>query len=386
MTLTDPPGANAAGQAVMAAVLERPGDVLRVEELLLDAPGPGEVRVRTLASGVCHSDLHLVEGEWGDTPPIVLGHEGCGVVEETGPGVTEPQPGQAVVLDWFASCGTCDDCRTGRPWTCRRTRATENVLPDGSTRLHRPDGSPVLSYLHLGTFATATVVPAASAVPIPDSVPPEVAALIGCCVTTGLSSVLRAANPPPGSPAVVFGLGGVGLSVVMGLALAGAAPIVAVDRVREKLELASTVGATDTVTATDAEATVDAVREATGGGAMFSFEAIGLRATIEQAIRSLRAGGTAVIVGMTPFGVRASFDAFDIVDRSLAIVGTNYGFGVPREDFPRYASLYLEGTLPIDRLIDDRITLEHVNEAFNAMRRGEGARRIIVFPRPKDRP
>jgi S-(hydroxymethyl)glutathione dehydrogenase / alcohol dehydrogenase len=307
-------------------------------------------------------------------------------VEETGPGVTEPRPGQAVVLDWFASCGACDDCTAGRPWTCRRTRTTENVLPDGTTRLHRPDGSPVLPYLHLGTFATASVVPATSAVPIPDRVPPEVAALIGCCVTTGLSSVLRAADPPPGSPAVVFGLGGVGLSVVMGLALAGAAPIVAVDRVQEKLDLASTLGATDTVTATDAEATVEAVREATGGGAMFSFEAIGLRATIEQAIRSLRAGGTAVIVGMTPFGVRASFDAFDVVDRSLAILGTNYGFGVPREDFPRYASLYLEGKLPIDRLIDDRIALEDVNGAFDAMRRGEGARRIIVFPRPGDRP
>ena len=333
-----------------------------------------------LASGVCHSDLHVVDGEWGDTPPIVLGHEGCAVVQETGPGVTEPRPGQVVVLDWFAACGRCEDCATGRPWTCRRTRSTENVLPDGTTRLHRPDGSPVLPYLQLATFASASVVPAPAAIPIPEDVPPEVAALIGCCVTTGVSSVRRAADPPPGSSAVVFGLGGVGLSIVMGLALAGATPIVAVDRVGSKLELASAVGATDTITAAGAEETVDAVREATGGGAMFAFEAIGLRSTIDQTIRSLRAGGTAVLVGMTPLDVAASFDAFDLVDRSLSIVGTNYGFGIPPEDFPTYAELYLEGRLPIDRLIERRIELSEVNVAFEAMRRGEGARRVIVYP------
>lgn len=376
----EPADASAGAQSITAAVLERPGEPLRVEDLLLDAPGPGEVRVRMLASGVCHSDLHMAEGEWGDTPPIVLGHEGCGVVEELGPGVTAPRPGQIVVLDWFASCGTCGDCVAGRPWACRRTRSTENVLPDGTTRLHRPDGSPVLPYLSVGTFATASVVPATSAVPIPEGVPPEVASLIGCSVTTGVSSVLRAAAPPPGSPAVVFGLGGVGLSIVMGLALAGAAPIVAVDRVRAKLDVASSVGATATIVADDADATVEEVRDATSGGALFAFEAIGLETTIDQAVRSLRAGGTAVLVGMTPFGVRASFDAFDLVDRSLSVVGTNYGYGAPREDFPRHADLYLEGRLPIDRLIDERIGLHEVNGALDAMRRGEGARRVIVYP------
>ncbi len=380
MSIATPVEADAGRRIVSAAVLERPGADLRVEELLLDPAGPGEVLVRMLASGVCHSDLHVVDGEWGDTPPIVLGHEGCGVVEETGRGVTQPRRGQTVVLDWFGACEECDDCSGGRPWTCRRTLSTENVLPDGTTRLHRPDGSPVLPYLGLATFATVSVVPATAAVPIPDGVPPEVAALIGCCVTTGVSSVLRAVNPPPGSPAVVFGLGGVGLSIVMGLALNGAAPIVAVDRVRSKLELASALGATQTVPAADADATIDAVRAATGGGAMFAFEAIGLGATIEQAIRALRAGGTAVLVGMTPFGVQASFDAFDVVDRSLSVVGTNYGFGIPAEDFPRYADLYLRGRLPIDRLIEERIALEDVNTALGAMRRGDGARRVIVYP------
>ena len=379
MSDATPARSSAGRRLITAAVLERPGTPLRVEELLLDAPGPGEVRVRMLASGVCHSDLHVVDGEWGDTPPLVLGHEGCGVVEETGPGVAKPRPGQTVVLDWFAACGRCHDCLAGRPWTCRKTRSIENVLPDGTTRLHRPDGSPVLPYLQLATFASATVVPAAAAVPIPESVPAEVAALIGCCVTTGLSSVLRAANPPPRSPAVVFGLGGVGLSIVMGLAVAGAVPIVAVDRVDSKLELALAVGATDTVTAAEPDATIDAVHQATAGGAMFAFEAIGLRVTVEQAIRSLRAGGTAVLVGMTPFGVTPSFDAFDLVDRSLSIVGTNYGFGIPLEDFPRYSGLYLEGRLPLDALVEERIALEDVNIALEAMRSGEGARRVIVY-------
>jgi S-(hydroxymethyl)glutathione dehydrogenase/alcohol dehydrogenase len=370
----------AGSTTVTAAVLERPGEALRVEELLLDPPGPGEVRVRMLASGVCHSDLHGVDGEWGDTAPIVLGHEGCAVVEEAGPGVTEPAPGTTVVLDWFAACGECEDCAAGRPWTCTRTRSIENVLPDGTTRLHRADGSPVLPCLQLATFSSASVVPAGVAIPIPEGVPPEAAALIGCCVTTGVSAVLRAAPPPPGSPAVVFGLGGVGLSVVMGLALAGADPIVAVDRVPAKLELATALGATRTVTAIDAATTVEAVREATGGGATHAFEAIGLAATIEQTIGSVRSGGTAVLVGMTPLGVRASFDAYDIVDRSVSIVGTNYGFGVPAEDFPRYAGLYLEGRLPIDRMIEERIALGDVNEALDKMRRGDGARRVILYP------
>lgn len=352
---------------------------LRIEELVLDDPEPGEVLVRMLASGVCHSDLHVVDGEWGDTPPIVLGHEGCAVVEATGPGVTAPRPGQTVVLDWFGACGGCEDCASGRPWTCGRTRSIENVMPDGTTRLHRPDGSPVLPCLQLATFASASVVPAASAIPIPDGVPPEVAALIGCCVTTGVSAVRRAADPAPGSPAVVFGLGGVGLSVVMGLALVGAAPIVAVDRVDSKLELARSVGATEAVLAGSPDGTIDAVRRATGGGAMFAFEAIGLQSTIEQAIGSLRAGGTAVLVGMTPLDVSASFDAYDVVDRSLSIVGTNYGTGIPSEDFPAYANLFLDGRLPIDRLIESRIALGDVNDALDAMRRGEGARRVIVY-------
>lgn len=372
-------GSAANSRAVDAVVLLQTGERLRLEELRLDPPEPGEVRVRMLASGVCHSDLHVVDGEWGDPGPIVLGHEGCAEVAEVGDGVVGLAVGTRVVLNWYAPCLACTACLSGHPWICRRTRSLENMMPNGTTRLHRSDGTDVLAYLGLGTFGREGVVPAAAAVPIPDGVPPEVSALIGCCVSTGVGSVLRTAEVPAGASAVVFGLGGVGLSVVLGLSLAGALPIVAVDRVQSKLDLAADLGATEMVPASDPEDTLRVVRERTGGGADFAFEAVGLKTTIEQALGALRPGGTAVLVGMTPFGSRPSFDAFDLVDRSLRILGSNYGFSIPAVDFPRYGRLFLAGRLPIDRLIDDRIELADVNDALDAMRRGDGARRIIMF-------
>jgi S-(hydroxymethyl)glutathione dehydrogenase/alcohol dehydrogenase len=364
---------------VRALVLHRPGEPLRLEEVRLDPPGPGEVRVRMLASGVCHSDLHVVDGEWGDPGPIVLGHEGCAEITQTGSGVSDSRLGTRVVLNWYASCQSCADCRSGRPWICQRTRSIEHVMPDGTTRLHRSDGSDLLAYLGLGTFSTEAVVPATAAVPIPDGVPPEVAALIGCCVSTGVGSVLRTARVPAGASAVVFGLGGVGLSILLGLRLAGALEIVAVDRVQSKLDLAADLGATCTVLAAEPEDTVRLVREHTGGGADYAFEAVGLRETTEQAIAVLRPGGTAVLVGMTRLGERASFDTFDFVDRSLRILGSNYGYSVPDVDFPRYARLFLAGGLAIDRLIDERIGLADANHALHAIRNGEGTRRVIAF-------
>jgi S-(hydroxymethyl)glutathione dehydrogenase/alcohol dehydrogenase len=364
---------------VLALVLDRPGEPLRLEEVQLDPPGPGEVQVRMLASGVCHSDLHVVEGEWGDPGPIVLGHEGCGEITRTGDGVPDTRLGTRVVLNWYASCQNCNDCRSGQPWTCQRTRSIEHSMADGTTRLHRSDGSALLAYLGLGTFSTEAVVPASAAVPIPHGLPPEVAALIGCSVSTGVGSVLRTAQVPAGASAVVFGLGGVGLSILLGLKLAGALEIVAVDRVQAKLDLAADLGATGTVLAGESQATVRLVREHTGGGADFAFEAVGLRDTTEQAVEVLRPGGTAVLVGMTRLGARASFDTFDFVDRSLRILGSNYGYSVPDVDFPRYARLFLAGRLAIDRLIDERIGLADANSALAAMRNGEGTRRVIVF-------
>ena len=366
---------------VRAAVLDAPGTPLRIEQLILDPPAAGEVLVRLEASGVCHSDLHQAVGDWGDAGPLILGHEGAGVVEAVGDGVDDAILGRRVVLNWMGPCGACGACGIGREWECSETKALGNRMPDGTTRLRREDGTDVFPLLGLGTFAEATVVPATAAVPVRDDIDPAVAALIGCCVSTGVGAALKTARVIPNSSVVVIGLGGVGLSIVMGAAFAGAGAVVAVDRSEEKLERARTAGATVGVLAEDDddERTLAKIREATEGGAEFAFEAIGLPRTIELAIRTLGTGGTAVLVGMTAHDVRASFDAFDVVDRSLRILGSNYGFTVGEVDFPRYADLHAEGRLPLDALVERRIDLVGIEEAFDAMRRGEGARRVVVF-------
>lgn len=363
-------------------VFERPGEPLHDEDLLLDPPGRGEILVRLLASGICHSDLHVVDGEWEAPEPLVLGHEGSGVVETLGEGVDTLAVGDLVALSWIAPCHVCTDCQVGRPWTCRRNRSLENRMSDGTTRLHRRDGSAVFPYLGLGTFGERTVVPAAAAIRVPAETSPDVAALIGCCVSTGIGSVIRVARVPEGSTVAVVGLGGVGLSVIMGAVLAGAARIIAIDRLPAKLERARAVGATDVVMAGDPATTEAAVRELSDGGVDFAFEAIGIVPTIEQSVRLLRSGGTAVVVGMTPTGQRASFDAYDLADRSLRIVGSNYGSTIAALDFPRYAALANAGRLPIERLIDGRIGPAEVNDALDALRRGETVRRILVWPSP----
>lgn len=363
-----------------AAVLDRPGAASRIEELELAPPGPGEVRIRMTASGVCHSDLHVRDGEWDRPGPIVLGHEGAGLIEALGPDVDGLQAGQPVALSWLIPCGACPACRSRRPWACLASPSFRHRMPDGGTRWQRSGGDAVLTYCAIGTLAEAEVVPAAAAVPIPEGVDPAVAALIGCCVATGVGAVMKTAAVPPGASVAVIGLGGVGLSCVMGAALAQAGTIVAVDRVPSKLATATSVGATDTVLAgDDTAATLDALRAATGDGHDFVFEAIGRRETIELAIESLPIGGTAVLVGMTPLGVRASFDVYGLVDGSRRILGSNYGFADPAIDFPRYAALHLEGRLPIDRLVDRRITLDELEDAFDGLRRGVWTRQVVVF-------
>ncbi|HEY7736096.1 MAG TPA: alcohol dehydrogenase catalytic domain-containing protein [Candidatus Limnocylindrales bacterium] len=364
-----------------AAVIERPGEPIRIEELDLDDPRAREVRVRLQASGVCHSDLHVRDGDWERPGPLVLGHEGAGIVDAVGPGVDPSLVGRLVALTWYYPCLRCAACQTGRQWACTGSGSIRHRLEDGRTPLRRPDGTEVLPYLAIGTMSEAIVVPASAAIPMPDGLAPEVAALIGCCVSTGVGAVIKTATLPPGATIAVWGLGGVGLSVVMGAVLAGAARIVAVDRVPFKLERAQRLGATHTVRAgEDPAETVSLVREAAGGGPEFAFEAIGLPATIEQAIASLPPGGTAVLVGLTPFGARASFEVFPFVDGSRRIVGSNYGWAVAATDFPRYAALHRAGRLPIDALIDDRIPLAAgaIEDAFARMRRGEGVRTVIV--------
>jgi S-(hydroxymethyl)glutathione dehydrogenase/alcohol dehydrogenase len=370
--------------AIRAAVLERPGVEARIEELTLDEPRDGEVLVRMVASGVCHSDLHVRDGEWERPGPIVMGHEGAGIVEAVGPGVdraaTGLEAGRLVALSWLVPCGACRSCTADRVWECAVSPSYRHRMLDGESRLHRPGGQEVLSYCAIGTMAEAQVVPAAAAIPMPDGTPPEVAALVGCCVATGVGAVTKTLPVEPGSSVVVIGLGGVGLSAVMGAAVAGASRIVAVDRVPAKLSLAALVGATDTILAgSDAIETTGAIRAATGGGPDVCVEAIGLPSTVEIAIGCLPTGGTALLVGMTPVGVRASFEVFPFVDGARRIVGSNYGSAVPAVDFPRYARLHLEGRLPVDRLVTARIELAGLEEAFERMRRGEGVRSVIAF-------
>ena len=368
-----------------AAVLPRPGQPVVIEDLELDPPGPAEVRIRMLASGVCHSDLHVRDGEWDRTGPIVMGHEGAGVIETLGPGVdgsaTGLEPGRLVALSWMVPCGVCRSCRAGRSWACANSPSFGYGRDaTGRTRAHRADGSDVLAYLSIGTMAEAQVVLAAAAIPMPDGVPAEVAALIGCCVATGVGAVIKTAEVPAGASVAVIGLGGVGLSVVMGARLAGAGRIVAVDRVAAKLERAAELGATHGVLAdADPGITVAAIRSATDGGPDFAIEAIGRPATVELAIDSLPPGGTAVLVGLTPLDERASFDVYRFVDGGRRILGSNYGSTVAAVDFPRYAEHYLAGRLPIERLIDRRIGLDGVEAAFDRMRRGEGLRSVIAF-------
>jgi len=361
-----------------AAVLRSAGTPVSIETLALAEPRAGEVRVRILASGVCHSDLHVRDGEWPRPTPIAMGHEGAGVVEAVGPGVRSLAVGRPVALSWLVPCGVCRSCRAGRPWACPDSPSFRHRLSDGATALATAGGEAVLSYCGIGTMAEATVVPEAAAVALPDGVDPAVAALIGCCVSTGVGAVLKTAQVPAGASVAV--IGGVGLSCVMGAALAGAARIVAIDRVAAKLDVARSVGATDGLIAgDDRAATIEALRDLTDGGPDVVFEAIGRVGTVELAIESLPVGGTAVLVGMTPFEARASFAVYPLVDGSRRILGSNYGFADPAVDFARYARLHLDGRLPVERLIDRRIGLDGVEAAFDRLRAGVGLRQVVVF-------
>ena len=367
---------------IRAAVINAAGQRTSIETLRLEDPGPGEVLVRMTAAGVCHSDLHVRDGDWKRPGPIVMGHEGACVVEAVGAGVDPAIIGRPAALSWYAPCLRCRECQRGRQWLCSGSPSLRHAQADGTTRLSREDGSPVLAYLSIGTMSTAQVVPATAVVVMPDGVPPEVAALIGCGVSTGVGAVVKTAAVPAGSTVAVIGLGGVGLSCVMGAVLAGARRIVAVDVNRAKLDLAGELGATDLVQSDPAEPqrAVEAIRNAAGdGGPDYVFEAIGLPQTIEQAIAALPPGGTAVLVGLTRFGETASFEAFPFVDGGRRILGSNYGSAVAAVDFPWYAGAYLAGRLPVGRLIDRRLPLDDLEDAFDRLRAGQAARQIVVF-------
>ncbi len=353
------------------------GDRLVVERLQLQAPQHGEVRVRVRAAGVCGSDRHVIDGEWQVPLPAVMGHEAAGVVEAVGAGVRELAVGDHVIIAWHQACQRCAECTGGKPWACTRVRSNDSLLPDGTTRWSTADGEPAWPYLAVGAMSERIVVPDFAAIRVDERVPFDVASLIGCSVGTGYGAVVNNARVVAGESAVVVGAGGVGMSIISALKLAGAHPIIAVDVSEAKLADAQRAGASHGLLGGPDLA--DQVAEITGGGANAAFEAIGRVATMEQLPSLIRPGGRAVFVGLPPEGHELRLDGLQLAYDGKTIIGSNYGGLVPARDFPRIAAAYLAGELPLDELISSRVPLSEVNEAFDAMRRGERTRTVIVF-------
>jgi S-(hydroxymethyl)glutathione dehydrogenase/alcohol dehydrogenase len=362
-----------------AAVLREPGAPIVVEEVELAPPGEREVLVRVAAAGVCHSDVHLADGALGRGRwPIVLGHEGAGVVEAVGAGVTHVRPGDRVVFCFVPACGSCRTCRAGRPNLCEPAgaRSVAGTLMDGSSRLRLSDGTVLQHGLMIACFAEHAVVDAAAVVPLPLDLPLWQAALLGCGVVTGIGAVRNAARVRAGESVCVIGCGGVGLHVVAGARLAGAEPIVAVDRDPAKLELALRRGATHAVDAQGA----DAVLDLTGGGVDHAFEVVGNPETIRLAWDVLRPGATAVVVGLSPQGVEVALPAIEFLSEK-AIKGCYYGSADVAAELPQLAELVAEGRLELDDVVSHVAGLDGVEEALGRLRRGEGARTILVVDR-----
>ncbi len=361
-----------------AAVFTAPQHPLSVEELDLMAPQREEVLVRVAAAGVCRSDLHFLDGTLPHPSPTVLGHEGAGVVEAIGEGVTYVQPGDHVILCFTPSCAKCPYCIAGRPNLCVAggRAAARGTLMDGTTRLSK-DGQPVYHMTCTACFAERTVVPEGGVVKIREDMPLEQAALISCGVMTGVGAVINTARVQAGSTVAVIGCGGVGLNVVQGAALAGAVRIIAIDLLDYKLELATQFGATHTVNASK-EDPVERVRSLSPGGADYAFEVIGRPETMRQAYDAVRRGGLAVVVGLGPASAEVSLPASSFLQEKT-ITGSAYGGARPRIDMPKLVDLYLAGKLKLDELISRRYPLEGINEAMDALRAGEVARSLITF-------
>src|SRR5438874_1938212 len=352
---------------------------MTVSELDLAEPGPGEVLVRLHASGVCHSDQNAIDGTAETRCPAVLGHEGAGVVEAVGSGVTRVAPGDHVALSWAPSCGQCTECLRELPQLCSTAWPAMGAggLLDGTTRLSR-DGEPVYHYSFISSFAEATVLPERSCVPIPRDVPFDVAGLVGCAVTTGIGAVWRTAGVCPGGRVAVLGCGGVGLSAVLGAAAAGAGEIVAVDVNEGRLAAAEELGATRSVVwAGSPEATAAAVAEASGGGVDYAIEATGRPEAMVAAFLSTRARGAAVLIGIPAADAVVSLPALSIPRMERRVLGSIYGSSRPERDFPQILDLYRRGRLPLDLLISHRLPLEEIDRAFELLRSGE-SRRVVL--------
>ncbi|QMU80124.1 Zn-dependent alcohol dehydrogenase [Streptacidiphilus sp. PB12-B1b] len=358
---------------VRAALLPAVGEPLRLTEIVLPEPGPGKVRVKLAAAGVCHSDLSLTTGVLRPTTPVILGHEGAGTVVSVGEGVTGVRPGDPVVLNWAPACGRCHLCGLGEPWLCENQYAASV-----ETYAALPDGTGLYPGLGAAAFAEETVVNENAVIPLPEGVPLTSAAVLGCAVLTGYGAVHNAARVRAGESVVVFGLGGVGLAVLQAARIAGAAPIIAVDVSPEKEELALRHGATAFVVAD--EQTPKAVRRLTdGNGADHAFECVGRGSTIRAAWSSTRRGGRTTVVGIGGKDDLVSFSALEVFHFARTLTACCYGNSDPVKDIPVLAEHVRAGRLDLEALITDRITLDGIPDAFLRMASGQGGRSLVVF-------
>jgi alcohol dehydrogenase len=357
------------------------GPALAIRDLELGEPGTAEVLVRIVAAGLCHSDLSVIDGSRIRPLPMLLGHEASGVVEDVGPGVTDVVPGDHVVLSYVPSCGGCVPCQSGRPALCETAMVSNGsgTLPGGYRRLTLTDGGePINHHLGVSAFADHAVVSQASLVKIDPEADLATAAVLGCAVLTGVGAVVNTAAPRAGSSAVVFGLGGVGLSAVMGARLAGCHPIVAVDIVPAKLALAMELGATHTVPGDDPDL-LATIRALTGGGGETVIEAVGRVATLELAYAATHRGGTTVAAGLPAPDQTMSITPLSLVAEERTLKGSYMGSGVPRRDVPRLLALARAGRLPVERLITSTIRLDDINAGFDRLAEGSAVRQLLVF-------
>jgi len=358
-----------------AAILETAPGELVIDDITVGDVGPREVRVRTIAAGLCHSDLHFIQGLYPYPLPAVLGHESAGVVEEVGDEVRDFAVGDHVVSCVSGFCGACRYCLTGRPFLCPKVGL--NRAPGSAPRLSRGD-QPLAPFFDLASFSEELLVHEHYLVKISPDMPLEKAALLGCGVTTGLGAVLNTADVRSGETVAVIGCGGIGLNAIQGAALAGAGRVIAVDRLPTKLAMAQAFGATDIIDASAGDP-VAAVLELTAGeGVDHAIEAIGLKATAEQAFAMIGRGGTATVIGMVPVGQALEIDATQLLG-GKRLQGSNMGSNRFRIDIPRYVDWYLAGRLELDALVSATMALEQINEGFATLAGGEVARHLILF-------
>lgn len=357
-----------------AAVFHEAHQPMTIENIEVANPGPHEVLLNTAYAGLCHSDLHFLEGLYPIQTPAILGHESSAVVEKVGSEVTYVKPGDRVITCLSVFCGVCRYCNTGRPQLCENTNVK---MPPGAARRLFWKGKSLVQFANLSSFAEQLLVHENAVVKIDDDIPLNIGCIVGCGVMTGAGAVLNTARVPAGSTVAVFGCGGIGLSAVNGAAIAGADRIIAIDTVSSKLDVAKKMGATDVINASNVDP-VEAIRDLTGGGVEFAFEAVGLKRTAEQAFKSLAWGGTATIIGMVPFGQNIELHGYDFL-REKKIQGSSMGSNRFRVDMPKLLNAWKRGHLKLDHLITSHIELDDINDGYQRLKSGEVLRQLIDF-------